>query len=174
MARPLIGADFSALGDKELVRRFEMLRGNMQKKYGRKALRAGAKVVQKTAKQRVPVRTGRLKKGLKVRALKRSRKHFGVGVVTPPRASLGLWSDGGYYPAHLAWGWKATKRRAKAQPRPSVKLATQKKARSDGMGRRGRRYLKRSAMQVKQQVFTRVETVLWQEINKDLAGKGGR
>ncbi len=67
--------------DERDVRRVEKLFRGMEaklvKKLQRKAIRQAAKVVAEEAKRIVPVDTGALKRSIKVRALKRSRKNRG-------------------------------------------------------------------------------------------------
>lgn len=77
MARKSIGLDITAFGDERLVRDFEALPGKIQKKIGRKVLRAGAKIVADKAKILAPVDTGALRRSIKVRAMKRSRTRIG-------------------------------------------------------------------------------------------------
>jgi HK97 gp10 family phage protein len=70
-------------GGAALARKLKALGPKIAKKVCRKALRAGAKIILQEAKNRVPVRTGKLKKSLKVRAQKRKRKDsIGVTVQT--------------------------------------------------------------------------------------------
>jgi len=72
--------DISILGDKRLERQLARLAGNVQKKYMRQVLRKAAKDVKNAARKDAPVDTGGLRRGLKVRALKRSRNRIGVKV----------------------------------------------------------------------------------------------
>ena len=71
MARQPMSVDISVLGNKQLQKQLKLLEGNMQKKIVRQALRAAAKPVLASAKAKCPVgKTGRLKKSLKLRAMK--------------------------------------------------------------------------------------------------------
>ena len=94
------------LGDKALQRKLKALPIALERKIVRKALRAAAKPVLATAKAMVPVESGKLQKGLKLRALtKQKRGQFGVQVRTPTRDELGLpYAERYYYPAHLELG----------------------------------------------------------------------
>lgn len=95
------------LGDKELRAVLAGLGGPKLKSALRKALRAGGKIVLALAKSRVPRDTGALARGLRLRALKRSRVRLGVRVMTPPREKLKIDPDAkGYYPAHVELGHK--------------------------------------------------------------------
>ena len=64
----------------------QMLRnlGRKGKAVVSKAQRAGAKLVLNEAKNRAPVVSGRYRRSLTVRSLKRSRKRFGVAVTQKP------------------------------------------------------------------------------------------
>jgi len=99
------GVDISLIGDKELQRKFKTLVGKVQKKIARKAIRAGAKIVLADAKNRAPVLSGKLKKSLKVKAIKRSRSTIGVLVQTGTREKLNI-PEGSkyYYPAAVEYG----------------------------------------------------------------------
>lgn len=97
--------DISIFGDKALTRALDDLSDKIQKQYMRKSLRAGTKLVADVVRRNTPVLTGRLRKGIKVRAGKRSRGLIGYFVLLPTRAQLGIdpkakW----YYPAVLEWG----------------------------------------------------------------------
>lgn len=97
--------DISILGDKALTRSFNKLAYKTQRKFTRKALRAGAKVVQQEYKARVPVDSGALKRGIKVRAGQRSRKYLRINIITPERDKLGISADDKwYYPAVIEYG----------------------------------------------------------------------
>lgn len=69
-------------GGVELERAMRELPPRTAKKVVNQALRAGAKLALQGAKQLVPVDTGRLQRSLRVRALPRSRRSFGVAVTT--------------------------------------------------------------------------------------------
>ncbi|MFQ5626654.1 MAG: HK97-gp10 family putative phage morphogenesis protein, partial [Methyloligellaceae bacterium] len=99
--------DISILGDKELQRMLNDKLPKDAKKAMRKGLRAGARPVLKQAKDTAPKRTGALRRGIKLRALKRSRKSIGVTVSLPTRESLGIPAGAKYYyPAALEFGTK--------------------------------------------------------------------
>lgn len=117
-----VGIDISGLGDARLQARLKQLDAKVQRKVVRQALRAGAKVVLAATKALVPVDTGALKSGLKLRALKSRRGTFGIQVQTPTRAQLGIPSDAkGYYPAVLEYG--AEGHPAKPYLRPALEQA---------------------------------------------------
>jgi len=104
MAQPYIS--IAVLGSRSLQKRFDRFEKNVQKKIVRQALRAAARPMLVAAKAKVPVDTGRLKKSLRLRALKQRRGIFGVQVRTGTRAELGMWigDKTGYYPASVEWG----------------------------------------------------------------------
>lgn len=98
--------DISLLGDKALQRKLQRLPYAMQKKIVRPSLREAARPMLATAKAIVPVETGRLKKSLKLRAMKVHRRdQFGVVVFTGKREELGIPADDkSYYPMSVEYG----------------------------------------------------------------------
>ncbi len=96
------------LGDVELQRRLYALPEKLQKKAVRPALKAAAKVVLATAKANCPILTGAMKRSLKVRALKSSRRigaNFGSLIMTGKREELGINPFApGYYPMSVEFG----------------------------------------------------------------------
>lgn len=96
---------FKVKGVDELVKKFGRLRGPTLRKVYRKAMRAAARPVLSTAKQIVRVASGKLRRTLKIRALKRSRKLIGVAIVPGTRSQLGV-EGSGFYPTHIAIGFK--------------------------------------------------------------------
>ncbi len=70
----------SVTGDKELLTKLSKLRKTQAAKAIRKGSRAGSKVVQAKEKEDAPEITGALKREIKVRALKRSRRWTGTQV----------------------------------------------------------------------------------------------
>jgi HK97 gp10 family phage protein len=99
------GISIDLSGDKALLKKFATLGVSVEKKVLRKALRKGGKPVLAKAKQLVPVDKGLLKRSLKLRAIKRSRREFGVRVMTGTREELGIpASDPYYYPAAVELG----------------------------------------------------------------------
>ncbi|MGE0857796.1 MAG: HK97-gp10 family putative phage morphogenesis protein [Gammaproteobacteria bacterium] len=97
--------DISQLGDKRLQKKLDKLDKRVQKAIVRRGLRKAAKDVLESARAIVPVDTGALRDGLAVKALKPKRGSFGVQVVTPTRAELGIPADAkGYYPAVVEYG----------------------------------------------------------------------
>lgn len=112
------GVNLRLEGYEAVEKAFRRLEGPDQKKLVRASMRDGVKVVRDQAKARVPVRTGKLKAGIKVRALRRSRTRLGIRVTLPTREELGLPSSTpGYYPASVEFG-RRTKdgRRVGAKP----------------------------------------------------------
>ena len=104
MATPVI--DFKLLGIKELEAKFRRLPDRVQKKILRPSMRAGAKEVQQAAKAAVPKDTGRLRRSLILKAIKRSRNRIGFVVRTKGREFFGI--DAGskwYYPAIIEYGY---------------------------------------------------------------------
>lgn len=92
-------------GFEELGKAFDSLEPQMQKKALRPALRAGARVIQKAAKQKAHTHSGLNAKWIKVKSLKRSRGSIGVSVQTGTREQLGIpRSAKGYYPFSEEYG----------------------------------------------------------------------
>jgi HK97 gp10 family phage protein len=65
-------------GDLALIRKLNTLKSTTAKSAIRKGTRAGAKITQAAARRLAPVRSGALRKGLKVRSLPRSRRWVGT------------------------------------------------------------------------------------------------
>lgn len=103
---PSYTVQIQVLGDKVIERRLHELADATQKKVVTHALREGGRPVLKTAQTLCPVRTGALKKSLKLRAYKKRRQGiFGVAVFTGTRRELGIpegyrW----YYPMAVEYG----------------------------------------------------------------------
>ena len=114
------GISITAIGDKQLEKVFNRLPGALQKKIGRKAMRKGARTLQREIKSRVPVSAQKkggkhLRDTIRVRAAKRSRTTIGFRITTGTAEELGIVGKGaklskkalrrrGYYPAHLELG----------------------------------------------------------------------
>lgn len=97
-------------GDK-LIRQLRRLESNVQKKYVRKALRAGAKPIAKIAKATAPVKSGRMKKGIRVR-VGRSRK----GVISVLVSLAKKWFTGPtFYGGFVVFGHKIGKRQSRGK-----------------------------------------------------------
>ncbi len=103
--------DISMLGDKALTKKLGLLPGRLQKKVLRKSMRDAAKPILKDIRQAISAirvtgfHTDPLRKGMKLRSLKRSRSRIGVMIMAPTRDVLGIPSDADYYyPAHIELG----------------------------------------------------------------------
>lgn len=96
--------DIGLIGDKKLRKAFGELEVINQRKVMRKAQRESMKPLLKAAKARAPKKTGKLRKSLKLRALKRSRVRSGMFIRTGTREDLGIPDGAGYYPAHIELG----------------------------------------------------------------------
>ncbi len=95
-------AKFSITGDKKLDRKLKKLGSpKLIKKVIKKGLRNGSKPIQKEAKRNAPVgKTGQLKKNVKLRAQKRSRKSIGVNV----QVGEGDFKGDQFYAAFIEYG----------------------------------------------------------------------
>lgn len=90
-------------GDKELMQQLAGLEGKIGRKIAQGALRRAAKkVILPEAKAMVPVDTGQLEGSLKVKALARSRRVFGVAVV----AGEGFFKGEEFYGGFVEFGTK--------------------------------------------------------------------
>lgn len=68
-------------GLEPLLKKLKTLEPKIAKKVLRQSLRAGAKIIQTAAKAKAPVKSGQLRKAIKVRAQKRTRRGtIGVNV----------------------------------------------------------------------------------------------
>lgn len=94
-------------GSKRLTRMLNALGSKQARAFHRKAIRTAAKVVLAEAKRRSPVRTGKLRSSLTVKALKRSRKGIGVQVTQKEGAFKGE----AFYGSFVEFGYRRGKRR---------------------------------------------------------------
>lgn len=93
-------------GDKQVIRRLKQFTPNLQRKILRTASRAAAKPVLSAARANAPLRTGRLKSSLKVRAIPKSRVRVGIRVAT----GAGWFKGKEFYGAFQEFGWKTGSR----------------------------------------------------------------
>jgi HK97 gp10 family phage protein len=92
-------------GDAELEKKFSELEFKFQKKIATKAIDVAAKDVLVRTRSLVPVDSGRLRRSLKKRAIKRTRNRIGRVIQTGSREELGIEpTDNSYYPAALEYG----------------------------------------------------------------------
>lgn len=100
--------DVSVVGDVKLSNKLRSLTPKIQGKVVRPALREAVKIALPAIRAATPVRTGKLRKGLRVRSTKRGRgrgRGAAVGIHTPPRDKLGIDpGDPYYYPAGVELG----------------------------------------------------------------------
>lgn len=97
-------------GDRELSKRLEALEKKVAAKAVKQAARPAMKVVLAKVRAEAPKESGTLRRYTKLRVLragKRKRKTWGVGIFTPTRDKLGEKGAGKwYYPAHVHYGHK--------------------------------------------------------------------
>lgn len=118
-----IALDVRLEGTAQLIEALKQFEPVLRKKLARRSTRKAAKPVQASARARVPVRTGLLKKGIQIRSAKRSRKSpiVGVSVITAARQRLNIEEgDKYYYPTIVEYG--AASRNIPARPylRPAI------------------------------------------------------
>jgi len=90
-------------GAKQLLEALKTLDDKLAKKVYREAMRAAAKPILETAKANAPVVTGALRKSLKIRAIKRTRKGR-VGVVIS--TDKGFFKGETFYGSFIEFGTK--------------------------------------------------------------------
>lgn len=94
-------------GAKELQKKLKGLPEKVANKIIRKALRSGAKIIERQAEINAPVLTGQLKKSIKVKSAKRRKKgEIGVSVIT----GKGDFKGDQFYASFLEFGFKRGKR----------------------------------------------------------------
>ncbi len=118
-----IALDLKLDGTAQLIKSLEKFDPTLRKKLARRSTRKAAKPVQDTARSLVPIRTGRLRKGILIRSAKRKRKSsiVGASVVTAKRDKLNIdASEPYYYPTIVEYG--APSRNIPARPylRPAL------------------------------------------------------
>lgn len=101
-----IEINFKLLRIREIVRRLDQVEQKLERKILRKAAREAARPIRAKAESHAPVRTGRLKRSIKIRASRRSRRTFGVNVWTGTREELDIDPEAtGYYPMSIEYGF---------------------------------------------------------------------
>lgn len=98
-------------GDRQLLAKLDRLSKKDSRAVVRKAARKAAKPVMQQARANAPVKTGALKKSIKVRAIKRSRTRIGVRISTTGLESV--FQGKQFYGAFQEYGWKPGGRKGK-------------------------------------------------------------
>lgn len=114
-------------GGPALRRKLEAL-GRDVKPVMRKAMRAGGKVILPAVKANAPEISGRLKRGIRLRAAKRSRRYVGITVTS----SKGFFKGDDFYTAFQEFGWKTGKRGTNKRRSVPGKHFMERAARSKG------------------------------------------
>lgn len=96
--------DVSVEGAEEVLRELEARGKKIASKGLRKALREGGRPFLAAAKANVPVRTGALKKSLRLRAGRRSRKWISFVVTTSKESKGNLFVGKQYYAGFVEFG----------------------------------------------------------------------
>jgi HK97 gp10 family phage protein len=110
--------DVSVFGD-EVAARLQALPDAVERRLLSRALREGGKVVLPVARSLTPVRSGRLRRSLKLRAMRRKKGRVGVLIFTGTREELQIsGKDPYYYPTAVELG--TSKRRARPYLRPAL------------------------------------------------------
>jgi HK97 gp10 family phage protein len=104
---------FEITGDKSLDTKLALVTGNLRKRYIRQAFRAGARLIRDEARNRAPVRTGKLRRGIEVTDYRKGREVIGARVRTKKRAWFGIPKEAKwYYPAIVEYKHKSFLRSA--------------------------------------------------------------
>ncbi len=101
--------EFGITGDKRLDKRLRKMDRRVAGKAVRKGMKAAMAPVLSLAQRRVPVRTGRLKRSLRVAGY--GGKNFaGAAVMTGTRKMLKIPANAkGFYPAYIEYGYGKTR-----------------------------------------------------------------
>lgn len=100
---------FQLTGNKELDKFFRTFPMKVQKKVVRKPLRDGSKIIADAAKANAPSAGGLLRKAIKVRAAKRSRKNKNL-VTVRPQIGAGDFKGETFYGAFQEYGYRVGRR----------------------------------------------------------------
>jgi HK97 gp10 family phage protein len=98
--------DCKISGVKEIDDKLQTLGKTIARKVLRHGMRAGAKPVAETARRIAPVKSGLTKQAIKVKAIRKSRKTFGVAV----QVGEGNYVGKTFYAAFVEFGHKTGKR----------------------------------------------------------------
>ena len=162
---------FSLQGDTELV---DKLKGFTKSEY-KSAVQIGAKKAlkpaQQTAKSIAPRDTGKLRRAIRIRVLKRSRKRVGARVTIGSHESM--FKGRTFYAAFQEYGWKTGKRAsnqdlgvAKRKRRTAAQREEIAKMNASRKTIRGKRYLKKSIDSTREMVMHNFKTEIRLGIKK--------
>jgi HK97 gp10 family phage protein len=135
------GIRIKLVGDKELLRKLDRLQKKDARKAIRRGLRAGAKILAVETKRLVPKVTGAIKRAVRVRAGKRSRRYIAVLAMI----GEGWFKGDSFYAAQQEMGWHAGKRTGYSKTYKAGAKAARGRA---YMGRRwieGKHFMERAA-----------------------------
>lgn len=122
---------FQLKGVEELKKKLRKLRGPQMRRAIRQSVREAAKPVRDLAKQIVLEDTGALRRSLKVRSTRRSRKIIGAIVVPGTRAQLGIAENSkGFYPTHIELGTRRGNIKPNRYLRDAMELQRQESERT--------------------------------------------
>lgn len=101
--------EFPIVGAEKLRKQLAALGPRIAKKVIRQSLRQAGKIVQTEAKSNAPVDTGRLRKSIRVRAFKRSRKER-IGINVQTNSTNNVFKGKTFYGGFLEYGFRRGKR----------------------------------------------------------------
>jgi HK97 gp10 family phage protein len=101
------GITIGVVGGRELQRALQQLESKTRARFARQGMRKGMKLVLAEARAKAPVRTGRLKKSLRIKAAKRRKK---ATISIRLAAGEGDFKGDTFYGSFLEYGYHATPR----------------------------------------------------------------
>jgi hypothetical protein len=183
------------LGSEKLQATIRSLEPSVVRPAMRTGLREGFKITHRAVLAATPVRTGRMKQAIKLRAANQLRGDLAMRIFLPRRAELGVpWikrlgarggKAPGYYPAAIEFGWNPTYRgSATTTVRESRRTSRQglyktyvyqRKSRATGMRTRiaPRSFMRGPFHATAEQVKTRVRREAWVQIRERLRARAG-
>jgi HK97 gp10 family phage protein len=103
-------------GADDILKALKQLEPKFAKKAVRKAMRVGLKPILTTARANAPVKSGKIKKAIKIRAAKRKRNRVGVRIKIGEENFVGK----GFYGAFQEFGWKTGSRKSPPDQRTQI------------------------------------------------------
>ncbi len=165
-------------GDKELIAALNNLTPALEKKALRTALRESSKPILSAAKARAPRDTGALKKSLRIKAFKRTRKGkvgFSIGT-----SSLGSAYQGKqFYGAFQEYGWHTGKRtneirRSQSAARRGSTTAKQALLGDSRKFIEGRKYMRQAYTSQKQATLTLMRQRIFEAIDRTVKAQAAK
>ena len=162
---------FSLQGDTEITEKLKSFTKSEYKSAVQMGAKNALKPAQQTAKSIAPKDTGKLRRAIRIRVLKRSRKRVGARVTIGSHESM--FKGKTFYAAFQEYGWK-TGKRASNQDLGVAKRKRRTAAQREEVARmnasrktiRGRRYMKKSIESTREIVMHNFKTEIRLGIKK--------